>query len=107
MGALALSMLVFPGTGHLLLGYYKRGLLWAAVFGAVMVGFLGIAAVQMSKLSTLMDATGDITFDTQQLVLGAVLGLANLVVWALAGADTFYLSRQVPAAAPEQPANPA
>lgn len=102
VAALALSMLVFPGTGHFLLGHYKRGLLWVAVFGAVMIGFLGVAAAEVSKLMDAMSPTGDINFDTQKLVICALLGMANFVVWGLAGADTFYLSRRLPAPPSEE-----
>jgi len=107
MGALALSLLVFPGTGHLMLGRYKRGLIWAAVFAAVMVGFLGLAGTQATKLMEgAMSTTGDLNFDTSQLLLCVVLGLSNFGVWGLCGADTFYLSRQVPAAPTEPGVTP-
>ncbi len=107
MGAMALSLLVFPGTGHLMLGRYKRGLIWAAAFGAVMVGFLGIGATQATKLMEgAMSTTGDVNIDTNQLLLGAVLGFATFVLWGLCGADAFYLSRLAPPEPPAEPASP-
>ncbi|MFN8609373.1 MAG: hypothetical protein U0931_17675 [Vulcanimicrobiota bacterium] len=105
MIALALNLLVFPGTGHLLLGRLVRGLLWAAAFGAVLVGFLGVAATQMSKLMEVMNPNGEPNFDTGQLMLGAGLGLACFVLWGLVGLDTFLLARQLPAAAAGEPAS--
>lgn len=99
VAALALSMLVFPGTGHFLLGRYVRGVIWAAVFGLVLVVMLGIVGVNAGKIADgMMSPTGDVPIDTKQVTTLALLGLSSFLVWGLAGLDTFLLARKLPAA---------
>ena len=94
--ALALSTLVFPGTGHFLYKRWWRGLLWAGVFGVFLVGVMAIMGATLSKMGdAMMSPTGDVPIDMQQLGLGALLGLGSFVVWGLAAVDVWIVSRQV------------
>lgn len=101
VAAVALSMLVYPGTGHFLLKRWIRGATWAVIFSAVLFSVVAVMGVTMAQMSSqMMSPSGDVTFDFQQLALGAVLGLATFVIWGMAAADAWWISRQVPAANP-------
>jgi len=121
VAALALSLLVFPGSGHLLVGRTMRGLSWGALFGLMTMAMMAIVGANLSKvMDGMMSPTGDVPIDTHQVFLLAALGLGLFVVWALAGLDVLWLARRlpppetaeigvtpggpiVPAAPPEQP----
>ena len=94
--ALALSTLVFPGTGHFLYKRWWRGLVWACVFGVFLLGVMAILGATLSKMGdAMMSPTGDVPIDMQQLGQGALLGLGSFVVCGLAAVDVWIVSRQV------------
>ena len=94
-GALALSLLVFPGTGHFLYKRWTRGVLWGGSFGLILLGVMMILGANVSKMMDgMMSASGDVAIDMTQLGLGAGLGALSFVVWGLAGADTWWIARQ-------------
>lgn len=96
--AIALSMLVYPGIGHFLFKRWMRGVSWAVVFSVVLFSVMAVMGVTLSQMSTqMMSPTGDVEFDLRQLALGAALGLATFLVWGLAAADAWWVSRQTPA----------
>jgi len=98
VAAIALSMLVYPGTGHFLFKRWVRGVSWAVVFSVVLFSVMAVMGVTLSQMSTqIMSPTGDVEFDLRQLALGAALGLATCLVWGLAAADAWWVSRQTPA----------
>ena len=111
MAALALSLLVFPGTGHFVFKRWIRGVVWMAVFGAILMSILGAAAPMMSKMTdSMMSPTGDVVFDYKVLGFIAGMGAASFVVWGLAALDILWISRSAPVKAPasvsESPAEP-
>lgn len=94
-GALALSLLVFPGAGHFLYKRWRRGLFWCAPFFLIIIRMLIILWVNVSKIMEgMMSTTGDVSIDMTQIGLGAGLGLLSFVWWGLAGADTWWIARQ-------------
>lgn len=114
---LALSLLVFPGSGHFVLARPWRGMLWAGVFGAILLLLVILFASNVGKFfDGMLSTTGDVPFDPQVLLRFGVLGLASFVVWGLAGLDAFLLARSwtapegegtgVKPAAPQPPAPP-
>ncbi|MBN9420264.1 MAG: hypothetical protein J0I12_32755 [Candidatus Eremiobacteraeota bacterium] len=99
---MALSFLVFPGSGHFVLGRPWRGLVWAGVFGAILVAIMVVFGANLGKvMDGMMSPTGDVPFDMQQVVVLAGLGLSSFVVWGLAGLDVFWLARSMPKVATE------
>lgn len=99
--ALALSMLVYPGTGHLLFKLWRRGLMWVICFSFVMVSAMAMMGSSLATVSEqLMSPTGEVQFDVQQMGTAALLGLATIVMWALAALDTWVVSRKLKAAEP-------
>ena len=116
--AVALSLLVFPGTGHFVVGRPFRGVLWALIFGIVLAVVIGIFAINFGKMAEgMMSPTGDVAMNIPQMATMAGLGLASFVIWGLAGLDAFWLARSLPKvvegeavgltpAAPQTPAPP-
>lgn len=103
VAALALSLLVFPGTGHFLVKRYGRGLSWGALFGLMTLAMLAIVGANLSKvMDGMMSPTGDVPIDVNQVFLLAVLGLGLFLVWALAGLDVLWLTRRLPPAEVEE-----
>ena len=97
--ALALSLLVFPGSGHFVVGRPLRGALWGGVFGLVLVVLIALFAANLGKIADgMMNPTGDVPWDVQQLSRIAFLGLSSFVVWGLAGLDAYWLARSLPKA---------
>ena len=95
--ATALSLLVFPGTGHFVVGRPFRGVFWALLFGTVLVVLIGMFAVNFGKMAEgMMSPTGDVPMDFSQMMGMASLGLASFVIWGLAGLDAFWLARCLP-----------
>jgi hypothetical protein len=94
--ALALSTLVFPGTGHFLYKRWLRGIMWASVFGLIVLGMMAVLGTTLSQMGdAIMSPTGEVPIDVQKLGLGALLGLGSFGVWGLAALDTWLVSRQV------------
>lgn len=103
MTALALSLLVFPGSGHLVLGRPLRGVLWGLVFGGTLLAVLAMFAVNFGKMADgMMSPTGDVPMDIPQMMTMAGLGLGSFVVWGLCGLDAFWLARSLPPAPQEE-----
>jgi len=98
VAALALSLLVYPGTGHLLVKRYMRGLSWGALFSLIGLAAMAIVGANLGKvMDGMMSPTGDVPIDMHQVFLLALLGLGLFVVWALAGLDVLWLARRLPA----------
>ena len=117
MTVLALSLLVFPGSGHLVVGRPVRGVAWGMVFGGVLVALIVMFAINFGKLAEgMMSPTGDVPMDVPQMMTMAGLGLASFIVWGLCGLDAYWLTRSLPQvpeegvgmspAAPQAPAPP-
>jgi hypothetical protein len=97
MTVVALSLLVFPGSGHFVLGRAGRGLIWIAVFLLVLIALLVLFALNLGKItSSMMSPTGDVPLDVQQITIMACLGLSSFLVWGLAGLDAYWLARSLP-----------
>lgn len=97
VAALALSLLVFPGSGHLLVGRTMRGLSWGVLFGLMTMAMLAIVGANLSKvMDGMMSPTGDVPIDMHQVFVLAGLGFGLFVVWALAGLDVLWLARRLP-----------
>lgn len=104
MTVVALSLLVFPGSGHFVLGRAGRGLIWIAVFLLVLIALLVLFALNLGNLtSSMMSPTGDVPVDVRQITIMACLGLSSFLVWGLAGLDAYWLARSLPAEAPAEP----
>lgn len=104
MAAVALSLLVFPGSGHFVIGRPWRGLVWAGVFGAILAAMMVIFGANLGKvMDGMMSPTGDVPFDMHQVAVLAGLGLSSFVVWGLTGLDVFWLARSMPKVTPEEP----
>lgn len=110
--ALALSLLVFPGSGHFVVGRPFRGIFWGGVFGLILTVLVVGFAVNVGKMADgLMSPTGDVPWDVHKFMTMAILGLASFVVWGLAGLDAYLLARSLPKVAegeslPVTPATP-
>lgn len=97
MAVVALSLLVFPGSGHFVLGRPWRGVVWAGVFGAILTGILLIFGLNLGKvMDGMMSPTGEVPIDLQQVVVLSGLGLASFIVWGLAGLDAYLMARSLP-----------
>ena len=97
MTALALSLLVFPGSGHLVLGRPFRGVLWGSVFSGVLVALIAMFAINFGKMAEgMMSPTGDVPMDVPQMMTMAGLGLASFIIWGLTGLDAYWLARGLP-----------
>lgn len=97
MAVLALSLLVFPGSGHFMLARPWRGVVWAGVFGAILVGIMVVFGVNLGKvMDGMMSTTGEVPIDGKQVMVLAGLGLGSFVVWGLAGLDAYWLARSLP-----------
>ena len=97
VAAVALSLLVFPGSGHFLVGRYLRGLSWGGLFGLITMALMAIVGANLSKvMDGMMSPTGDVPIDMHQVLLFSGLGLGLFVVWALAGLDVLWLARRLP-----------
>jgi hypothetical protein len=104
MGALLLSLLVFPGAGHLVLGRWLRGILWGSVFGAAGLAVLLLIGVNVPQmLDAMMSPTGDVPLiDPQQLGLAVLFAMVAFGAYFAAAVDCWWLGRR--AAAQDQPA---
>ncbi|MBX3166058.1 MAG: hypothetical protein KF760_01555 [Candidatus Eremiobacteraeota bacterium] len=97
MAVVALSLLVFPGSGHFVAGRPWRGVIWAGVFGAILVSIILIFGVNLGKvMDGMMSPTGEVPIDARQVVVLAGLGLGSFIVWGLAGLDAWWLARSLP-----------
>ncbi len=97
MAVVALSLLVFPGSGHFVLGRPWRGVVWAGVFGVILLAILLVFGLNVGKaMDGMMSPTGEVPIDLQQVVVLSGLGLSSFIVWGLAGLDAYWLTRSLP-----------
>lgn len=100
MGALLLSLLVFPGAGHLVLGRWLRGILWGSVFAAAGLAVLLLIGANVPQmLDAMMSPTGDVPLiDPRQLLLAVLFGMLAFAAYFAAAFDCWWLGRKAASA---------
>lgn len=112
---LVLSLVVYPGSGHLLLKRWLRALIWIAAFSLPMLPIVWFVGSNMSKYTDiLMSPTGDVPpIDMHQVGVSAACAFVSFLAYLGAAADCWWLASRRPTAevpvglTPPAPAPPA
>lgn len=98
VAAMALSLLVFPGSGHFYLKKWVRGLVWGGIFSVLTLSSLATVAPAVSgAFDSLMSTSGEVSFDTQRLGMAAMGGVWTFLSYLLAALDCWWAARQAAA----------
>jgi hypothetical protein len=105
--AVLLSLLIFPGLGHLISKAFARGLLWfcsaAAVIGVLTVKAMHIAQTIAASLNVstgldinqLLDTANQITAQHNPNGLLNVMSWMMGLIWIAAAVDAYRLAKRV------------
>ncbi|MES2662341.1 MAG: hypothetical protein V4629_03465 [Pseudomonadota bacterium] len=102
--AALLSLFVFPGTGHLLLKKYQRGLIWIGVTAALLIFLIKNIMKMAEKVIGDMDVSQG-AIDINQIADAATqaslnvnpwVSVANwvvLIIWVVAAIDAYRIAK--------------